>query len=126
MLPDSNQQSMTSGILSIIFLHLSHFRWILSTICLCRSTILGSLPIVFFLNSSTLPITFMFPHLHFQTGIEVAQNMFLEILQSGAVSKIFLNLPSFKCSGYQFISLFFLSSSFFTFCISTNQESTAL
>src|SRR3989344_7118120 len=129
MLPDSNQQSITSGLPFILFLHLPHFRWILSTTCLCKSTLSGTFSMAFFCSSFMLPMTATFLHFsfsHFHAGIDVAQNLFLDMLQSGAVSSMSLNLPFLMCCGYQFISAFFSISLDFIFCMSTNQEFTAL
>ncbi len=55
-------------------------------------------------SSSLDPTAISEPSSLLQIGMLVPQYLVLEILQSGAVSKTFLNLPSLKYSGIQLIS----------------------
>jgi len=70
-----------------------------------------------------LPITSFSPSSEIQIGIAVAQYLFLEMFQSGAVSIVYLTLPSFRNLGYQFIFLLNSRSFGVIFFISTKHAS---
>src|SRR3989344_1139634 len=136
MLPDSNQQSKTSGILFINPPHFSHLKVISSTICLCKSSTF--LPDNFS-NSVILPMVLILPQpllalgskllalsskpsWHCQTGIGVPQYRWREIDQSEAFSSHLPNRPSFKCAGVQWtLRLFLIKFSLIAVTL-TNQE----
>src|SRR3989344_391178 len=64
------------------------------------------------LSSSREPMTVTLPVPSFHIGSGLAQKRLREMVQSGAVSRLCLKRPSFKCSGNHEILLFSVSSCF--------------
>src|SRR3972149_4280994 len=113
---------MTSGILFISPPHL-HLNFISSIPGLCKSKSFEIFFIEFLSSSSILPITLSSPHSeHLHIGRGVPQNLNRDNAQSFAPSSQFPNLPSFMCSGSQFIESFNFSNSFLIFDTEINQE----
>src|SRR3989338_9920705 len=96
---------------------------ILSTMCLCKSSIFWPLTSS---SSAALPNTRTDLHFsHFQIGITLAQNRCREIDQSRAPSSHLPHLPHFMCSGDQLIGFALSRSASFFSSIFTNHDEVA-
>src|SRR3989304_6027861 len=107
MLPESNQQSMTSGTRPMAPPHFSQFSLTSSIYGLCKSRSSGTALLLAF-SSSMLPTHSWWPHSRqIQIGSGVPQNRSRESAQSMLFSSHSPNRPSPTSFGYQLIFLLF-------------------